>query len=125
MANHETAVRAEHIPDVSPALRTNSSARRRVTADWFAIAALALAVLAIVSGFVTFISVTTEGVFDPFQYGLVVLPLLSIIAGTVALLMRTRFRALAGVAIGMGIVVFLIPAGFIVMALIASTQGQG
>lgn len=96
-----------------------------MTADWFAIAALALAVLAIVSGFVTFISVTTEGVFDPFQYGLVVLPLLSIIAGTVALLMRTRFRALAGVAIGMGIVVFLIPAGFIVMALIASTQGQG
>lgn len=96
-----------------------------MVANWLAVSALALAALAVVSGFVTFLSIATEGVFDPFQYGLVVLPLLSVTAGIVALGLKTRRRALAGVAIGMGIVVFLIPAVFFVMALIASTQGQG
>ncbi len=102
---------------------TRTLESREVIADWVAIASFALACLAILSGVATFLSVVLEGFFDPFQYGMVIFPLLSVIAGIVSLLLRTRRRALAGLATGMGIVILLIPVLFIVMALIASTHG--
>lgn len=61
--------------------------------------------------------------FDPFQ--LAILTLLCVSAGIVVLAQKTRRRALAGAAIGIGIVVAAFPAFLIVMALIDSQFGQG